>query len=104
MEEFLLLMTIGGILNENFVARDVNTIYTVSMMTQINEIDKDRHLNMSLVEFLEGLARVAEKINIIHFLEEDKDPLEQPLSWKIEALIIRLVKHTMPSPYFNSYI
>ena len=38
------------------------------MMTQVDEIDKDRHLSMTFVEFLEAIVRVAEKTEIPHCL------------------------------------
>lgn len=36
------------------------------MMTQVDEIDKDRHINMTFVEFLEAVVRVADKTEIPH--------------------------------------
>lgn len=40
------------------------------MMTQIDEIDSDRHMNMSFCEFMEGLARVAENLAIPNLVED----------------------------------
>ena len=34
------------------------------MMTQVPELDSDRHIKMSIVEFIDGFARVADKISI----------------------------------------
>ena len=34
------------------------------MMTQVPELDNDRHIKMSIVEFIDGFARVADKISI----------------------------------------
>lgn len=36
------------------------------MMSQVDEIEKDRHINMTFVEFLEAIVRVAEKAEIPH--------------------------------------
>lgn len=52
-------------------------------------------MQMSFVEFLEGLARVAEKISLVpegEFPEDytDEERIFQPLHVKIEALIYRL--------------
>jgi hypothetical protein len=33
------------------------------MMTQIDEVASDRHIRMSILEFIEALARIAEKIS-----------------------------------------
>jgi hypothetical protein len=35
------------------------------MMTQINELEQDRHLMMNYVEFLEAFARVADKVQLV---------------------------------------
>ena len=39
------------------------------MITQLDEIEKDKHINMTFVEFLEALVRVAEKLEIPNILE-----------------------------------
>ena len=36
------------------------------MMTQVDELEKDKHINMNFVEFLEAIVRVAEKTEIPH--------------------------------------
>ena len=64
MDEFFQMVSDAGVLDDNFGAREINPLYTLSMMTQKNEIDSDRHLNMVFVEFIEALGRVAEKITI----------------------------------------
>ena len=42
------------------------------MMTQVDEIEKDRHINMTFVEFLEAVVRVAEKCEIPHCINVSK--------------------------------
>lgn len=39
------------------------------MMTQLDELESDKFLNMSFVEFLEALVRVAEKLEIPHLVD-----------------------------------
>ena len=34
------------------------------MMTQVDELDSDRHMNMAFCEFMEGFVRVAENVAI----------------------------------------
>ena len=41
-------------------------MYNLAMMTQVDEIEKDRHINMIFVEFLEAVVRVADKTEIPH--------------------------------------
>lgn len=40
------------------------------MMTQVDEIDSDRHMNMSFCEFMEGLVRVAENLAIPNLVQD----------------------------------
>jgi hypothetical protein len=35
------------------------------MMTQVNEIDQERHQHATLIEFLEAFARVADKASFL---------------------------------------
>lgn len=39
------------------------------MMTQLDEIENDKFLNMNFVEFLEALVRVAEKLFIPNLID-----------------------------------
>ena len=42
-------------------ARDVPVIFYQSMMTRVDELSEESHINMSFVEFLEAIARIADK-------------------------------------------
>ena len=53
-------------LSDNFGAKQIGNQYVLSMMTQVDEIDKDKHINMIFVEFVEAIVRVAEKCEIPH--------------------------------------
>lgn len=61
MGEFVDLMICSGVVDENFGARDVGTLYNLSIITQVDEVHSDRHLQMHFIEFIEGLCRVADK-------------------------------------------
>lgn len=43
MNEFIDLVTRSGVVDDNFGAREIGVIYNLSMMTQVDEINKDRH-------------------------------------------------------------
>ena len=60
LPEFQLICASAGLLNETFASRDIDFCFNLSMMTQVDEVDSERHCQMSLVEFLEALGRVAE--------------------------------------------
>ena len=50
------LFTEGGL-----AQRDLSLFFSQSMMTQVNEIDSDRHLSMTFIEFLEAVVRAIYK-------------------------------------------
>lgn len=41
------------------------------MMTQVDELDQDRHMNMTFCEFMEGFVRVAENLSIPHLANDE---------------------------------
>ncbi len=62
MNEFIELVTATSVVNDNFGAREIGVLFNLSMMTQIDEIMKGRHIKMNFIEFLEAIARVAERV------------------------------------------
>jgi hypothetical protein len=63
-DEFERMVVDASLVNEVFVSRDVNVCFNLAMQTQVNEIEKDRHLKANLLEFMEALARVADKVSM----------------------------------------
>ena len=53
-----------GVYNETFGSKQVPVNFNLSMMTQVDELEQDRHLCMSFCEFVEAIVRVAEKLEI----------------------------------------
>ena len=72
LEEFIDMMSDSGLVDENFGIREIGPLWSLSMMTNKHELESDRHLNMSFVEFLEALSRCADKFNLKHL--EDPFP------------------------------
>jgi hypothetical protein len=62
MKEFIELITNSKVVDDNFGAREIGILFNLSMMTQVDEINKGRHIKMNFTEFLEALARVAERV------------------------------------------
>jgi len=100
LDEFKSLADEGGLLESDskLAERDISVCYASSMMTQIDELNKGRIMEMSFVEFLEGFARLADKAAIIPISvpEEQKNQVndkwrqnDYPLWAKIEAAIAR---------------
>ena len=58
----------ANVQSDNFGAKQIGNMYNLAMMTQVDEIDKDKHINMTFVEFLEAIVRVADKTEIPHCL------------------------------------
>ena len=53
----------GNLYDENFVERDMNIAYNLSIMTQVDELYLAKGSEMQFVEFLEAIARIAEKLS-----------------------------------------
>ena len=70
------------------------------MMTQVDELDKDRFMQMSLVEFIEALVRVADKIpkeNLTDYFPIHVSISPWHLDKKIESLLITLIRKSLPT-------
>ncbi|CAI2375065.1 unnamed protein product [Moneuplotes crassus] len=120
-EEFFDLICLSGVVDDTFGQREIGICYNLSMMTQRDEIDKDKHLNMVLVEFIEAIGRVADKLSLPPPFEnmdgvpegigENKGDLtgssrrenysSLPLHVKIETFIVQLVRATHKNDYFQ---
>ena len=66
LTEFTDLVLNSDCLSDNFGGKQIGNQFNLAMMTQLDEIDKDRHISMVFVEFLEAVVRVAEKVEIPH--------------------------------------
>ena len=60
----------AGLINDQLVSRDIAVFYNLAMMTQVDEINKDRHLRMNFIEFIEAFGRCAEQISADPFEKE----------------------------------
>ena len=68
------------------------------MMTNKNEVENDKHLNMSFCEFLEALARCADKFDLEHLQDnfpEFKNKNPYSLDKKLESIVIKICKANM---------
>ena len=63
-DEFFALVEQTGIVNDSFGQREILPIFNCSMMTQTNELETDKHINMTLIEFIEAVGRLADKIKL----------------------------------------
>lgn len=64
-DEFVKLYSDAGIQSDLFGAKELGVIFNLSMMTQIDEATCERHYKMTFDEFIEAVARVADKCNLL---------------------------------------
>ena len=57
--------------SDNFGGKQIGNMYNLAMMTQVDEVEKDKHINMIFVEFLEAIVRVADKAEIPHCVRDE---------------------------------
>lgn len=69
LSEFTDLITDVNVYNDDFGQKQVASQFNLAMMTQLEELENDKFLNMSFVEFLEALVRVAENLQIPHLVD-----------------------------------
>ena len=71
LPEFIDLITSTQVIDDNFGVREINTVFRVSLATQIDEIRSERHTRMMFLEFVEAIARVADRV--VQFLVAGED-------------------------------
>jgi len=66
------MLTDAELLDDTFGSREVGIHFNLAMMTQVNELESDRHLKMSFTEFIDLFGRVADKLELgARVVEED---------------------------------
>jgi len=56
MDEFIVMISDTGVLkNDTIGIGDLGSLFNISMMTQVDELNFQRHMEMSLIEFIEAL-------------------------------------------------
>ncbi|EAR90533.1 hypothetical protein TTHERM_00120790 (macronuclear) [Tetrahymena thermophila SB210] len=80
------------LLDDFLTERDVLLSFNLAMMTQENELSCDKYIQMNFVEFLECLARLAEKKSMVPVGENPEDYTDQErknlnLSYKLSSLL-----------------
>jgi len=64
------------VVNDDFGQREIGTLYRLAMMTRINELDEDKHMNMTYVEFIEAIGRLAERLKLPMLVEEGSNKVK----------------------------
>ena len=78
-DEFESIFVQSGLLNDNFVARDCQLSFNIAMMTQVDELNRDKHIKAVFVEFLEAFGRACEKMALppLHWGEDTEGKDEE---------------------------
>ena len=63
------LVTMSGVCDDNFGAREIGPLFNLAFQTKIDEIRSTRHIDMAFIEFVECLARIADKAVHPNFAE-----------------------------------
>lgn len=85
-------------LDSQIPATEVSQCYNESMMSQVDELETERCAEMSQIEFMEALARLAELANMQHIAIQEiilpeADRKKQKLHVRTEAFLKYLSKH-----------
>jgi hypothetical protein len=70
IDEFFELVWTTKIVSDDFGQREIGTLYNLAMMTRVDELDEDNHMNMKYVEFLEAIGRIAQRIKLPMLVDE----------------------------------
>ena len=106
LEEFRDLCQIVGLVNDNFATREIDLCFNLAMMTQVDELYKKRHMDMSFVEFIEAIARAADLASIeVESVEGEENRIDSttlPLADKI-LNAMRLLFKQCPSSLQSNF-
>lgn len=58
------MLLTANLMDETFGQREVGIQFNLAMMTQVNELDSDRHVKMNLAEFIDMFGRLADKLTL----------------------------------------
>ncbi|KAL4479127.1 hypothetical protein ABPG72_008957 [Tetrahymena utriculariae] len=97
LQEFKDMVYKFDLLDDLLVERDIIISFNLAMMTQVDELNNDRHFQMQFVEFLEALSRLAEKKSMVPLGEiaeeyEVHERIVIKLPYKIESLLALMKK------------
>ncbi|CAI2371034.1 unnamed protein product [Moneuplotes crassus] len=97
IDEFFELVCDTKVVNDDFGQREIGALFNLSMMLRVNEIDQDKHINMTYVEFLEGIARLATRLKIPMLVEEGSNKLRAYDSLLTSRVFSKLTDSTINS-------
>jgi NLR family CARD domain-containing protein 3 len=85
LHEFRMLCNEAGLISSQFVLREIDMCFRQAMITEVDEILDGEHLEMSYVEFIEAVTRVANTKYM-------KDKKLNTVAKRLEAIMPDLIK------------
>lgn len=75
LDEFRNLCNDAGLVNDHFASREIDSCFALAMMTQVDELNMKKHIEMSFVEFLEAICRAFDLSNsaLINYTEKEQE-------------------------------
>ena len=73
VDEFDMFCNASGLLNDSFASREVSLLFNLSMFTQVDELEKARHLRATPLEFMEMFVRCCDEASLPPPAFEDSD-------------------------------
>jgi len=61
LTRFIEMITMSGVCDDAFGAREIGPLFNLSIQTQVDEIFQTKHMDMTFLEFVEAVARIADK-------------------------------------------
>lgn len=116
-DEFERFINDSKLCNDLLFQRDICVCFNLALMTQINEITKNRHLRATYIEFLEAIARAVDKASQVDVNEgydsggEDrslseermKERLYKPLQLKLILFMDKVLANCVPKAFKEKY-
>lgn len=105
VDEFDLVVNSAGLVNDLLNSREIPMFFNLGMMIQVNEVDLDRHLQATYIEFLEAVARVCDEASIVAAKsdKDDNDSLHTIISEEERRSLPLHIKIENALPYFINY-
>mgnify|MGYP006113604075 CR=1 FL=1 len=119
--EFSEMVEKSRVVNDYFTFKEIYPIWNLSMMTQEDEINSDKHLNMNFTEFIEAICRVSDKLSVPHIIDDkddigedfDEEDMNNPelvakwsqrsIGYKLESFLLILAQNCLSQKYFKDH-
>jgi len=94
IQEFIAMMSEAGFINDVFTERDVAVSYNLAKMTEIDEVNYDKHMKLYFIEFLEATARCADIMSLPPPKSHEE---EWPIELRKDQILAQKMENMLPS-------